>query len=807
MTQLWQDLRYGARTLRQQPGFTLIAVLTLSLGIGATTAIFSFVDAVLLKPLAYPEAERLVTLWDNSERCTNCLPSPPTFVEWKNLNTVFSQVAGYTDYTQSYNLTGHTQAEQLLGRQITANYFDLLGVPIALGRSFVTEEEQVGNEQVVILSQRLWQRRFGADAAIVGQTITLNEKPHLVVGVLPPHPIFDRMDNELWMPLTIPPDRMRRSTQYFSARAKLNPGVTMAQAQAAMNRLAAAVGEADAMMKGHWVIVEPLRHTLVATDLRGTLWLLLGAVSFILLIASVNVANLLLARGAARRKEVLIRLAVGASGWRLVRQLLTESLLLAGSGGVVGLFFAYWLMKAFEQFSPAGSIPPEAVIALDLRVMLFAAGVSLLTGFGFGLLPAWQATQTNLNGLLQEQSLRTASRSRSRSLLLIAEIALTFVLVVGAGLMLKSFSRLLQVDAGFAAEQVLTFRTTLAKTRFPGEAQTLAYQDEMLARLRALPGVQSVGVTGALPMSGVNSGTDFRILSRPNEGPGWGRGNARFRGVEGDYFEALSLRLVKGRLLNERDTLNAQLVVVVNQSLVNKFFPDSEPIGEQILFAGTQAYTIVGVVADVKHSGLAADAPIEVYVPLRQLQGSWFDTWGRRVAFVVRTDGDPDALRDVVRGLALGVDKDQPLFDIRTMGEVVSQSVAVPRFRGLLFSIFGLLSLFLAAVGIYGLTSYMVTQSTKEIGIRMALGAQTGEVMKLIIGRGLWLTLIGTGLGAAGAFGLTRLLRSLLFQVTMTDPLTFISVPVVLVAVTLVACWLPARRATKVDPMVALRCE
>jgi putative ABC transport system permease protein len=801
-----QNLRYAVRMLLKQPGFTLVSVLTLALGIGLTTAFFSFVDAVLLKPLAYQDAERLVTIWDNWPRCQNCPPSPPTFVEWKTLNTVFSHVAGYTDYTQSLNLTGHAQAEQLLGRQVTGNYFEMLGVRPALGRHFRVEEEQYGNEQVVILSQRLWQRRFGADLNIVGAAITLNEKPYTVVGVLPPQQIFDRMDNELWTPLAIPPDRMRRTTQYFIARAKLKPGVTLQQAQAEMQRLSESVAQADKAMQDHRATLQPLRESIVATDLRGTLWLLLGAVGFILLIASVNVANLLLARGATRRKEVLIRLAVGASGWQLMRQLLAESLLLASLGGAVGLVLAYWLMKAFVLLSPAGTLPREAVVGLDYRVLLFTLGVSMLTGIGFGLLPAWQATRANLSGLLQEHSLSSSARHTARNLLLISEIALTFVLVIGAALMVKSFSRLLQVDPGFAADQVLTFRATLAKTRFPQATQALAYQNELLTRLRALPSVKAAGVTSGLPMSGVSRGTDFQILGRPNS-LGAGRGNSRFRAVDAGYFDALGLRLVKGRFIADRDTLNAQRVVVINQTLVDRFFPDSDPLGTQITFAGPQPYTIVGVAADVKYNGLDADAPLEMYVPLAQLEDGWFDSWGRQVTFVAYTSAAPQALIGAVRSLAASLDKDQPLYDVKTMDEIVTTSTAKPRFRTFLFSIFGALALVLAAVGIYGVISYATAQSTREIGIRLALGAQRRDIFKLIVGQGLSLTLIGLLLGLLGAFWLTRFLSKLLFHLSATDPATYVLALAALLAAAALACYVPARRATKVDPLVALRHE
>jgi putative ABC transport system permease protein len=806
MNTIWQDLRYTLRTLSKSPGNSLVAVLTLALGIGTATAIFSFVDAVMLKPLGYPDAERLVTIWDSWPSCGTCLPSPPTFLEWKTRTTVFAQVAGYTDGTESLNLTGSEQAEQLQGRQVTANYFEMLGVQPALGRSFQVEEEQVGRDRVVIISHRLWLRRFNSDPDLIGKSITLNEKSYTVVGVLPPHAIFDHMDNELWTPLTIPPDRMRRSTQYFMARAKLKAGVTLTQGNAEMKRLGESVALADKTMQGHAGRVEPLRESIVTNDLRGTLLLLLGAVGFILLIACVNVTNLMLARGKAHRNEVLIRLAIGASGWRVMRELLTQSLMLSAAGGIAGLFLSYWLMKAFILLSPAGAIPREAVVGMDYRVLLFSASVSMLTGICFGLLPAFLATRADVNGLIQVQGSKGSSRNTSLNLSLVSEIAFTFVLMMGAALMIKSFSRLLKVDPGFDSGHVLTFRTTLAQTRFPTAGQTLAYQDQMLERLSAVPNVTAAGVTGGLPMSGVSRGTDFRILGRVQT-RGIGTGNARFRAVDAGYFKALGIRLEKGRSVSVLDTPDSQRIVIVNQSLVRHFFPDSNPLGEQVRFAGPQPYTIVGVAEDVKYNGLDADAPLEIYVPLTQLEESWFNGWGRQVTFVVRTSGDPEASVASVRTLAMSLDKDQPVYDIKTMDHVVADSTATPRFRTFLFTAFGTLALMLAAVGIYGVISYATTQRTREIGIRVALGAQPLDIFKAIIGQGLTLTLIGLLIGLAGAWWLTRFLSTLLFHLTATDLATYALASAVMILVAIFSSYVPARRAMRVDPTVALKYE
>ena len=812
MNTLFQDLRFGVRMMRKRPGFTAISVLTLALGIGVSTAMFSFVDAVLLKPLGYRDGDKLVSVWETRSRCEKCPPSPPSYLEWKLHNSVFTEVAAYTGSSQSRNLTGAGDAERLQARQVSANYFDMMGVRPIAGRFFQEGEDQIGNEQVAVITYRLWQRRFGADANVPGSIIRLDEMPYTVVGVLPPGGIFDRMDNDLWLPLTIPPDRMRRNTQYFSVRARLKDGVSVEQADAEMKLLSARLSEQDSGRGDLSVYVEPLQKSMVTTDLRSVFLLLMGSVLFILLIACVNVANLMLARGTARRREIVIRLAVGANRLRLIRQLLTESLMLALLGGAAGILVATWLIDIFTYFMPPSTLPDEANVALDSRVLLFTLGASILTGVLFGLIPAWQATKLNLSGVLQENNRGFSarfSRNKSRSLLLVLEIAMTFVLLIGATLMLRSFDRLINVDAGFKPENVLTFRTFLAKERFPQKQQILNFESELLTRLQNLPGVRAVGATNEVPLSGSNSGTDFQIVGRPD-----GRGNARTRSVSADYFEAIGIRLLKGRLPGTGDTASSAPVAVINEAMANKFWGDDEPVGHQVTFMGPQPFEIIGIVGDVKHTGLSAQAAPEIYFPLAQVpeakavgQFGWIEFSGRSRHFVIRTTGDPKTLTSSLQGLVTDIDKDQPLFAVKTMDELVSDSIAVPRFHTFLFVILGGLALVLAAIGIYGVMSYSVSQLTQEVGIRIALGALPRDIFRMVIGQGLFLTAVGLLIGLAGSWYLTRYLSSLLFGIGSNDLITFLAAAIFLTCVALAACIVPARRATRVDPLIALRYE
>ena len=805
MDTLIQDLRYAVRMLLKKPAFTALAVLTLALGIGMTSAMFSFVDAVLLKPLDYKDAESLVEIWERYPKGGTSNPSPPTYLEWKQLNTVFSHVSIYGN-TVGLNLSDASGSEQIQARYVSADYFDMLGVRPVVGRMFQPGEDQVGNEQFVVLSNRMWRAKFGADPQIVGRSITLSQKPYTVTGVLPPDGIFERAANDIYIPQTIRQDQMRRNTQFFRAWARLKPGVTVSQADAEMKRLSASLEQQwGPERKGFSTVVEPLRNSLVRQDVRTGLLILMGAVFFILLIASVNVANLLLVRGASRRREVLIRAAIGASRKRLVRQLLVESLMLSSVAAFLGLWLSYVLLNTFTAMAPAGTIPVEAAIGLDWRVLLFTVAVAGLTGTLCGLAPAWQSARTDISGTLQEHSLAVSSRfGRMQSrLLLISEIALTFVLLVGASLMVRSFVRLLGVDAGIDADSLLTFKIAPAPSKYTNASAVAAFQEEMLTRIRALPGVRAASTTDALPMRDGGVNNDFRIPGRTAGDSD--RGNARIGAVDPEYFSAMGSRLMRGRFLSALDTAAGPAVAVVNASLATKFWPNSDPVGHQVSISGVNMYTIVGVISDIKQSGLSGQVRNEIYVPLAQFENKNFGFFVRSLNFVIRTSGDPMQLAGTIQGIARSIDRDQPIYAIKTMDEVISDSLAQPRFRTVLFGIFGSLALILSAVGIYSVMSYSSAQRTKEIGIRMSLGARPSDIFAEVVAQGMLFALIGIGIGCAGALVLTRLIASLLFEITASDPTTFVITALLLTAVAFIACWQPARRAMKTDPLLAIR--
>jgi predicted permease len=813
---LAQDTRYALRMLRTHKGFSLAAVITIALGIGANTAMFSFLDAAILKPLGYRDPERLVMIWHQSPQGTTSHPSPPTFFEWRAQNQVFSHLSGYSLLNDNLNLTGRGEPEKIHSQFVSANYFDMMGAQVVLGRAFNADEDQIGRERVVILSHRFWQRRFGADPKALGESITLNDKPYTVIGVLPATGVFARNRAEVWLPMAIPPEQNRPDRAFFLAYGRLKPGVTLEQARAEMNRIAAVMdqqGPPD--RQGSPILVEPLRDRIVGGDLRKMLWLLAGATIFILLITSANVANLLLARGAARQQEIAIRAALGASRMRISRQCLTESLLLAALGGVSGLILAHWSIQALISLMPPSIFPDEVEIGLDYRMLLFTLGLTFLTGIVFGLAPAWQAAKFKLTGQLHRQreefSMRLAG-NRSRSLMLVVEIASAIVLLIGSTLMIRSFARLLSVDPGFPTEQALSLSTNLAESRYPQSHQLVSYQAEMLSRLRSLPGVKSAAATNNLPLGEYGLTGGVFDPNRPQEGV-----IANLSVVSTDYFTAMGIKLQKGRYLSELDNAQAPRVVVLNQALARRLLPEQPgqsgeyPLGQNIEFTGPflggTPFTVVGVVNDTKPVGLDAESQFEIYVPYVQAPDRGLTLYGRRLNFIVRSSSDPVDLAASIRSLAMSIDEYQPISDIKPMEQLVTESVARPLFHTMLFAIFGSLALVLAAIGIFGVIAYTVTQRTHEIGIRMALGAQAGDVFRLVMRQGLALALAGIAAGLPGAYALTRLMSTLLFEVSATDSVTFVSIPLLMVAVALLACWIPARRATKVDPLSALRRE
>jgi putative ABC transport system permease protein len=820
METLLQDIRYGLRLLTRRPGFTAVAVIALALGIGANTAIFSVVNGVVLRPLPYKDPDRLAMVWSRRPLLQAQVGSAEfpvsagDFVDWRDQNQVFEQIAAF--HSQPFNITGAGEPEYLGGVRASASLFSLLGVEPMLGRTFTPEEDQPGAERVVVISHGLWMRRFGSDQHIIGQKIMLNDEPHTVVGVLPPGFQFPRKGElpagyqfprqaDFYTPLAwTPAQASNRGRNFVAVIARLNPRVTFEQAGAEMDAIADRLKQQYPQTNTNKeVFLVPL-HQQVVGKVRTALLVLLGAVGFVLLIACANVANLLLARAASRQKEIAIRTALGASRVRVIRQLLTESVLLSLVGGTLGLLLALWGIELLLAISPA-NLPRVDTIGIDGRVFSFTLMISLLTGIGFGLAPAIQVSKPDLGGALKEGGRASSvgsGHNRFRSLLVVAEVALSLVLLIGAGLMVRSFVTLLNVDPGLNPQNVLTLDIGLPRTKYTGPQQVAFFQ-QVISRLQALPGVQLAGAVYPLPLSGGEEGMGFGIEGRPAAAPGESF-NAGPRWVSADYFKVMGIPLLRGRELTERDGADSPRVLVISEAMAHAYWPDEDPIGKRVAFdqinGAPNWREIVGVVRDVKHSALDATAKPEMYVPFGQFP-IFFQT------VVLRTTGDPLSLVGAARSEVLAVNADQAISNVHTMEELLSNSIAQRRFNMLLLSIFAAIALVLSAVGIYGVMSYSVAQRTHELGVRMALGAQTSHVVALVVKQGMTPALVGVGIGLAASFGLTRILASLLYGVSTTDTLTFSLIALLLASVALLACYLPARRATKVDPMVALRYE
>jgi predicted permease len=807
---LIQDFRYGARMLLKNPGFTAVAVIALALGIGANSAIFSVVNTVLLRPLPYQDPERLMMVWEDDTKggYPRDTPAAANYIDWRDQNQVFEGMAAMADL--SLNLTGTGEPERIVGKRVSASLFPLLGVEPQLGRTFLAEEDQPGGARVVVMSHGLWQRRFGSDVNIIGKSLTLNGESFTVVGVMPSHFQFPSREEEMWVPIAFTPqEASNRGRHYLEVLARTKPGVTLQQAQTEMNTIAARLQQQYPDQNADLgVTVIPL-HEHVVGDIKPALFVLFGAVGFVLLIACANVANLLLARAAVRQKEISIRVALGAGRFRLVRQFLTESILLAGLGGAVGLLLAMWGISILTSFIPE-NISQAKAITMDFEVLLFTLGVSLLTGLLFGLVPALQASRFNLNETLKEGGRDSAAGSRGnriRSLLVIAEVAVSLILLIGAGLLINSFLRLRKVDPGFRADNVLTMQMELPQLKYPTHAQRTAFYSELLSRVEALPGVNSASITNWIPLVMQGDSIGFSIEGRPDPPRESKRPTVVTRVTSPHYFQTMGIQMLQGRVFNEQDKLDSPAVAVINETMARRFWPGEDPTGKRITPGASDSrdpddwITIVGVAKDVRQMELVTPPKPQMY--LSYVQVGFFAP--RHL--VVSTKVDPLSLAATVRRTVWEVDKDQPVSNIRTMNEVISESVARQRFSMLLLGIFSVVALVLAAVGIYGVMAYSVTQRTREFGIRMALGARTFDVMKLAVGGGLKLILIGVVIGLAAAFVLTRVMSSLLFNVSATDPLTFITISLVLMGVAVLASFIPARRATKVDPMVALRAE
>lgn len=806
---LLYDVRYGLRIFRKNPGFAAIAVLTLALGIGANTAIFSIVNSILLRPLPFKDPDRLVTLGHAYPKLDLIAPvSPPGFINYRDRANVFESAA--VSSGTSVTMTGQGDAERIQGRQVSAAFFSTVGVAPILGRDFLPEEDQEGKGRVVILSQGLWQRSFGSDPNILGRIITLDGESYTVIGINPATFNLYGQD-ELWMPLALPasqfgPERM--TSEFLVMIARMRPGVTVEQAQSAMNTVAAQLIQEhpqNLAKDGSWGVSVKLLYENYVADIRPALFVLLGAVGFVLLIACANVANLLLARSSARRKEIAIRTALGAGRWRLVRQLLTESLLLSLVGGGLGLVIAIWGVDLLVKLNQ-NNIPRAQEVSVDSRILIFTFGLSLLTGIFFGLVPAIHASKTELTETLKEGGRTSGAghRSRFRSALVVSEIALALILLIGAGLMVKSFARLLQVNPGFQTQNVLTMRVSLPSLKYKEQPAVQAFYQQITEKVKNLPGVQSVGAVSTLPLSGGVSSGSFMIEGQEIPEGELGPHSDR-RTANTGYFETIGIPLLKGRYFNERDNAESPKVVIIDETLAGKYWPGQEPVGKRISYnrdsKGDRIWReVVGIIGSIKHKSLDAEYKGTVYSPHNQIAMS-------NMALVVRSSGSPENMTSMVRGAIQSVDKDVPIFRVSTMEKLVNESVAPKRFSMLLLGIFAAVALVLAGVGLYGVMSYGVSQRTHEIGIRMALGAQRGDVLRMVVGQGMLLALIGMGAGLIGAFALTRVMQRLLFGVSATDPLTFIIVPFILAVIAMLACYIPARRATRVDPMVALRYE
>src|SRR6266498_4293972 len=806
-----QDLRYGLWMMLKNPGFTAVAALTLALGIGANTAIFTVVNAVLLQPLPFHEPERLVRVWRSSAEDDRTALSFPDFADIRAKQTVFERMAAWR--SGDCTLTGQGDPVNLSGLVVTAELFPLLGVTPQLGRGFTPEEDQAGN-RAVILSHSLWQNRFNSDPNVAGKTVTINSQSYNVAGVMPAEFKFPIRNDpvDLWVSLAAvaegrEPLTSQRGWLAFGVIGRLKPNVTAPQAEAALRVIV------DNLARQHTESSDFLRarvlpfHQEVVRDVRLGLMLMFGAVGCVLLIACANVANLLLQRATTRRKEIAIRAALGAGRWRIFRQLLTESLLLALGGGVIGWLLAVWLTKLLISLAPRG-LPRAPEAGMDARVLGFAVLVSLATGVIFGLAPALQAAKTDLNEALKDGAKGGGGGrgNRFRNALIVVEVALTLTLLVCSGLLLNSFLRLQRVDPGFDSHNVLTFRIDLPSNRYSQQAQVAPFYQQLISRLEAAPGVKSVSAISHLPLSSHRGTTGFSIegIATPPDNPV--PYLTDFRAVTPGYFKTMGMQLIKGREFTPRDELRSTQVAIINEALARRYFPNQDPLGKRVMPGvgiderGWLMREIVGVVRDSKHVSLREEPPPNIYLPHGQ-----FPRQG--MTLVVRAANGPNMLIGVVQKEAHALDSELPVFEIRTLDQYLASSVAEPKFSALLLGLFAGLALILSCIGLYGVMSYVVAQRTRELGIRMALGAQTRDVLKLVIRQGIGLTLLGAAIGVAVAVALTRMMKSWLFGVSPTDPLTFAVAALLLTIVALLSCWIPARRAAKVDPITALRFE
>jgi putative ABC transport system permease protein len=803
-----QDLRYALRILWKNLGFTSVAVVALALGIGANTTIFSAFNALLIKPFNFPDPDSLVVLWERppNTRYRNSL-APPNYLAVREQNTTFSHLAIYNN--NSLNLTEGDKPERLEVAAVSPAMFDALGARAALGRTFTLEEEQDGRDKVVILTHDFWRRRYAMDASIVNRTLKLNGQPYTVVGIMPEDFNFPPTGNDIMIPFTIT-DKVReeRGNHYVRAMGRLKPGVTHAQADAELaaiaSRLEAQYPETNS---NRTIGVESLKASYVRGPRPGLI-VLLGAACFVLLLACANVANLLLVRAASRQKEIAIRMALGAGRLRLIRQLLTESVLIALFGGALGLLFAVWgidLLKAGIPASLSRYLPGWKNVGIDAQVFWFTLGVSILTGIVFGLAPALQATKTDFGEALKDGG-RTSGgglgRNRLRGALVVAEVAISLTLLIGAGLMIKSFYEMLRVEPGFKPESVLVLDVALPRAKYAEEAARANFYTHALERIAALPGVQQAGAVNVIPLSRNNTDSAFSVVGRP--APDKGREpQANFRVVSPHYLDALGIPLRRGRHIAPTDRADAPNVIIINEELAAKHFADTDPIGQRLNFGGddeSDHYEIIGIAGNIKHESLIEEIRPEVYTPLAQ------QPW-HTMSIVVRAAGDPAQLGGAVQREIGEIDPEQPVFNVRTMQRVVSESLAPQRVTMGMLGVFAFIALVLASVGIYAVMSYAVTQRTHEIGVRMALGARPHDILRMVVRQGMLLAFIGIAIGLVASYWLMKGLTIMLYGVSASDPVTFGLISLLLLSVSFAANYIPARRATRVDPMVALRYE
>lgn len=823
MDNLLQDLRYGARMLFKNPGFTLIAMLTLALGVGANTAIFSVINAVLLRSLPYQESERLVLYNERSPQMEGMSISWPNYTDWRAQQRIFEEMGVYN--RGDYNLTGEGQPERIQAGQVTASLFRTLRVQAAQGRVFTDEEDKPGGPPVVVLSHGLWQRRFGGDPQVIGKTLSFNDRGYTVIGVMPQGFRFPSRV-EMWVPVgqlsDQPSWKQRGNHPGLYGVARLKPGATVEQARAEMDTIAAGLEKLyPNSNQDNRLRIMPLLENYVR-DVRRGLWVLFGAVGFVLLIACANIANLLLAKSTARAKELAVRSALGAGRWRIVRQLLTESLLLAVIGGALGLLLAQWGVDFILKNSP-DAIPRAQEIGLDTRVFIFTFAVSILTGLVFGLIPAWHASRVDVHETLKEGGRgNSGSRQWLRASLVVTEVAAALVLLVGAGLLIRSFYRLNQVNPGFSYERLWSANITLPEKKYSPE-QRIEFWRSLTERLRSVPGVEAASFSSGLPLGNNGWQTSFTVEGRPLPPPGQSPLMEACL-VSPDYFRAMSIPLLAGRYFNDQDNLqhlagrdlsklsenerfSAGLnAIVIDEEFAKRYWPNENAVGKHLRLGGRGSkdaplLTVVGIVGRVKMESLSGGTDyVQGYFSSLQLPFNGMTA-------VIKSTVEPASLTGAVSRQVASLDPNQPIYNIRTMEQIRDESVATEKLNVTLLMLFAGVALALALVGIYGVMSYAVTQRTHEIGIRVALGAQASDVLRMVVGQGMLLAGAGVGIGLALAFGLTRLMSTLLFGISATDPATFVAVTGVLVLVALVACYVPARRATKVDPMIALRCE